>query len=205
MPTSSRPSQSPPEARKTTLRRPILPRHGIYLFVGHSVAQYLADVYAKAPRKDHPPPGEPFAGMFRETWKRIPLADRRSLLRYWRSDPIGLRVELSEAELRDCGIAAACLHHGFTLRFRPYHDFVRGESTLNTIAHELAHAFQWAADPDGAQDYEAAEDFACVTADSWGFPQDFGHERKREWSKNHRKFVQLQQETGELLHQPARK
>src|SRR5690349_19554596 len=48
-------------------RVPLLPRHGIYLTVdGHG-------------------DGRRFARIFLTVWKRLPLCDRRRILRHWRS------------------------------------------------------------------------------------------------------------------------
>ena len=48
---------------------PLLPRHGVSLFVDDGN-------------------GERFARLFTDTWKRIPMAVRRSILRHWRESPI---------------------------------------------------------------------------------------------------------------------
>jgi hypothetical protein len=66
---------------------------------------------------------------------------RRSLLRYWRNGHVC--VELSEFRLENFG--ACCDNLGLTLRFRPCYDVLSGRLVYATIAHELAHAYRYAA------------------------------------------------------------
>lgn len=114
------------------------PRHPIFVRVG-----YRAEG------------GERFARLFRETWRRLPLCARRTILAYWRCEPIPALPIKPDIELlsywpgqrRGRGLRsdkAAVYHHGYSMKFwwkivAAYPDNV----VMDLIAHELAHVIQY--------------------------------------------------------------
>ncbi len=131
---------------------PLLPRHYVFLF---------------APNKG----GELFAKRFVEVWKRIPLRDRRTILRHWKqrkADPVTgtsiIAVMLVPAwGTKEPGTVAQCRECGHKLFFKQDHFALSPEMICYYIAHELAHA-TWTARGESAH-MEAAADI-CPNIDS---------------------------------------
>lgn len=141
----------------------LLPRHGIFLSAPHGG-------------------GERFARLFLETWRRLPLFVRRSVLRHWRTDvspasPVGPAIELLaewSTRVRGRGLGGAwggARDHGHTLRFwakivAAFSD----ELVRDLIAHEVAHVYQWSVgwELDEMNCVEVEED-ANWMLDGWGF------------------------------------
>ncbi|MEI7837617.1 MAG: hypothetical protein WCK05_14555 [Planctomycetota bacterium] len=150
---------------------PLLPRHGIRLFV----------VDGDGPR---------FANLFRETWQRLPLWARCRLLRYWRTpfckgQPRGMypAFELISGKSDffwrgDSGNAwGQCGMRGYSLAFAADHLAEAGETeTRYTVAHELAHVYMFAIkDPSHAGDDATAEwahDLVDEQLTEWGYDLD---------------------------------
>lgn len=146
---------------------PLLPRHGLNVL---------------APRGE----GERFARLFRETWSRIPLGARRSILRHWR-EPFIPSVDLvpdwsgregatgyraGKPVRRGRGLRgdkACCTWRGHQLRF--WHPIVvtyPDNLVRDLIAHELAHVVQHALDEEFEDNFEKESD-ADWRVESWGF------------------------------------
>ena len=161
---------------------PLLPRHGIRLLVVHG-------------------DGERFARRFRETWKRLPLAVRRRLLKHWREKtkelfvvseygrPAGLHIELinDESYLKrvDPGdVIAQCDLFGLSLTFEAKTMDAMPEGPAQAlIAHELAHVLQCLENTDLKSDgskLDPVEVDAWVRVVHWGFDLDL----YEDWSAN---------------------
>ena len=165
--------------------RPLLPQHSIYLQVRAG----------NGPR---------FVCIFRDTWKHIPIRDRRRMLRYWKDDGTKHKILLSpQIELidrknmptADLAIAGVTSNWGHRIRF-PADDFDRmpDSACADLIGHELAHAFQFASGfricseddrhtvigPDETiYDETLQESHANAKATEWGFDMNSVH---RWWS-----------------------
>jgi hypothetical protein len=157
---------------------PLFARNGMYLTIPPSAYRWLRERYdaSEGVKKNRMRPGVQFASCFRATWKRLPLAVRKRLMDYWCAWPSRLQIELSEFSP---GTAAAqCAHDGYTLRFRARWDLLAAPESPSAarlpfiIAHELAHAYQHAADF-GLQfeERDLVEAQANDLAKQWGFPQ----------------------------------
>lgn len=124
---------------------PLLPRHEVFLL---------------APSGN----GELFARRFVEVWKRIPLKDRRTLLRHWRqraADPVTGRSIIAAVLVpswgaTDPGTVAQCREYGHKLFFKQEYFELCPEQLFYFIAHELAHA-TWMARGESAHLEAAAE------------------------------------------------
>ena len=120
-----------------------------------------------------------FAGVFRDTWCRIPLGRRRQLVTFWRDDvwshhagPFSPKLELlqdwsgrGEEDVAICGL----MGHG--LRFYSGDiDVMPDNIVSDVIAHELAHVWLIAAGQhnplDPEQDSEYPADYQMA---EWGF------------------------------------
>jgi hypothetical protein len=108
---------------------PLLSRHRVFLY---------------APARG----GGLFARRFVEVWTRIPLRDRRTLLRHWKrrpDDPITgsstVAVMLVTAwGTKDPGTIAQCREYGHKLYFNEDYFDIIPEHICYYVAHELAHA-----------------------------------------------------------------
>jgi hypothetical protein len=123
-------------------------------------------------------PGHLFAERFRQVWSRLSVKVRRTLIHYWQKVPgpfsPWLVIELTTSRMENK--EAACAEHGRLLKFMPWFDFPplpaqSGEELLNTIAHELAHAYLYATTERPDKSYNAFEHETIRVAESWGFPQ----------------------------------
>ena len=147
----------------------LLPRRDVYLF---------APTFAGSD-------GARFAGLFRDTWRRLPLWVRRSILKHWRTDPFPLPLFKPEIELvpdwegrvagRGLRGDMACVKaRGHTMRFwtRIVAAFP-DELVRDLIAHELAHVCQWSIGRDllTMDNYETEEE-ADWWVERWGFSAD---------------------------------
>lgn len=136
---------------------PLLPRHGVNLF---------------APNGG----GERFARLFRETWRRLPLFVRRRLLKHWRCglfpghdfSPFVVLASDWPGRVRDAMGAAGDRGHRLCFWTEGVADFP-DELVMDLVAHELAHAYQWACDRRAEMDSFEAEDDANWTMECWGF------------------------------------
>ena len=157
---------------------PLLPRHHVYLY---------------APCRG----GERFAKRFVEVWKRIPLRERRTLLRHWRQrsdDPLtGSAIVavmlVTSWGAKDPGTVAQCREYGRKIYFDENHFDLIPEHICYYVAHELAHA-TWIAhgepahleadadicpDMDGQHDAvgNECERLANALAEEWGFGREY--------------------------------
>ncbi len=125
-------------------------------------------------------PGKRFARCFSKTWKRLPLAARHTLLKYWGRQPGRLQIELSTFRLD--GFGATCSDGGFTLRFQPWFEVFQSSQVEQFIAHELAHAFRYASGTIKLFDVETEEIETRKVVTDWGFrdepynPSDYREE-----------------------------
>jgi hypothetical protein len=158
---------------------PLLRRHGVHLTISGTCLSVLEDGHAKKITGRKCAPGQNFARHFHHVWERLPPEDQGLLVSYWRSRDV--RVELSTYRLGN--FRAICTDRGFTLRFRPYEDLLPGRLVYATIAHELAHAYRYAAGihsdayslsehPDKA---ESMKRFAVLSQPSRVLPRGYGY------------------------------
>ncbi len=111
-------------------------------------------------------PGETFVARFRHAWKRLPLAARRVILKWWRSHGGGV-IELSTYDLDD-NCSASCV--AGRIIFRAINHDILDSDTVNTIAHELAHIHRFGT-VGYDRDTQKCELEVRKLAESWGFPQ----------------------------------
>jgi len=166
---------------------PLVPRRGLYLKVDADALGWL-----------HPwklaNPGEAFARCFREVWSTIPLGVRRRMLAYWRSRNVTPQFRIAFDELIRLGLdveSAAVARGACVLWFSPEFEAkaARGADRAvrhvrSTIAHELAHVFQWARDYEtrirttmSPQESDRLEKEADDLAGAWGHPPVFKDRR----------------------------
>jgi hypothetical protein len=160
----------------------------LYLRIDADALEWLAKHLQKVNNPE--PPGEAFAHLFREVWAGVPLAVRRRLLAYWRSEKVCPRIALTVGELTMRGqnlTSAACEPNGFALWFSPLFDLQAScgvekmaRHVRSTIAHELAHVFQREKDFETCvmaeadqQLYDRLEEEADALATAWGYPPEF--------------------------------
>lgn len=124
-----------------------------------------------------------FVRLFRETWQRIPLGDRRLMRKHWRT-PIDGVVMADSPEIyvegwwpeRDPGDLGRCGQRGHALSFwTPVIRMWPDENIRELIAHELAHVVQ-NADSDKPlvsthehRIFDDVESDADNIMDMWGF------------------------------------
>jgi hypothetical protein len=88
-----------------------------------------------------------FAGIFRDTWFKIPVEDRMQMTDYWRRSPLipgvlGIIME-NLSTLRYRKTTAVCELLGTSLKFyAPVVDRMPPQHVGAVVAHELAHVFQ---------------------------------------------------------------
>jgi hypothetical protein len=124
---------------------PLLPRHRVFLY---------------APARG----GDLFAKRFLDVWRRIPLLDRRTLLRHWKQRPddpvtgsaIVAVMVVTAWGAKDPGTVAQCREYGHKLYFDEDHFDLIPEHICYYIAHELAHA-TWIARGESAHLKAAAD------------------------------------------------
>lgn len=163
--------------RSLEFRVALLPRHRVYVW------PFDGD-------------GPRFAGLFRETWRRLPLWARRRVLSHWRTPcpllffPGPLIELLPDWSRRERRTLAEVSYDGYKLRFRSVtFDAMPDGVACDLIAHELAHVLQEARGirvgrvtrgvptyvrADGSEfggPYEIEED-ADLTMSHWGFDHD---------------------------------
>jgi hypothetical protein len=146
---------------------PLLPGHSIYL-----------EVTAGNGRR--------FARVFQETWRRIPLGDRRCLLRYWKAEGpscgiiLSPQVELVEftklielAKRADFPVDAKAVagltsHLGHKLFFNAKDaDRMPDAVVGDLIAHELADTFQMATGNRPFRYPNGYSEFICANGERW--------------------------------------
>ncbi|MBI2806097.1 MAG: hypothetical protein HYX68_14040 [Planctomycetes bacterium] len=130
-----------------------------------------------------------FALIFRDTWKRVPIRARRLMVRHWRTCPIWLMQGLwsptisltDDWEFSDvCGRKpkdlGGCGRGGHSLYFfAPIVDAMPVQHVGELIAHELAHAVQYASGdlPQTNRElprcWDDTETFADEIMHEWGF------------------------------------
>lgn len=133
-----------------------------------------------------------FAALFLKTWRRIPLGDRRHILRHWREDQfrmmggmyppaiilLGYPLELERGAIRP--VLGRVRVHGHSIEFwGPAFDLMSDDVASALIAHELVHVLfravghnpdYWKDEPDPF-DMEEAE-VADHMLHNWGFDDD---------------------------------
>ena len=114
---------------------------------------------------------ERFCRVWRETWRFIPLGDRRRIIAYWRHNPPNVRID-DEGEdwtTGDSGNAAAQTRFlGRELAFRLLAVQGLNEDDLSKlIAHELAHVRLLADDPIHMTDPVRAHEEVEYLLDWW--------------------------------------
>lgn len=159
---------------------PILPRHGTYLFC------VAGD-------------GDRFARLFQQTWKKLPLSDRRKILKYWRESyyrffgdqatpapwPLVELVPQKSDFSRGNSADALAQYSHFRCSFAfeaDVMDALPDDAVEATIAHELAHAVLCIEDaethlhPDNTAysflGFSMSECDADETAEFWGFDME---------------------------------
>ncbi len=153
---------------KTGHYYPLLPRHRVFLY---------------APARG----GKRFAKRFVDVWKKIPLRDRRTLLRHWRKrpdDPVTGAAIVAVMLVPPWGTKgldtiAQCKNCGHKLYFNEDHfDLIPGEIGL-FVAHELAHA-TWIARGEPAH-LEAADESRPVHEDVLNQCERLANALQKEW------------------------
>lgn len=143
-----------------------------------------------------------FAGIFRDTWGSIPIRARRLIVKHWRQCPLGRLQglwspmvalanywEFSEWGVRGMKDYAACGCGGHSLFFdAPLVDAMPSQHVRELIAHELAHAVEYAcgefpqADRTQPRVFVEAENVADEIMEGWGFdPWAMDHWIERNW------------------------
>jgi hypothetical protein len=99
--------------------------------------------------RQEPDPGKHFAQLFIETWKRIPLGDRRKILKWWRCGyvpkhpVVELLNDLASRRVGRYEKIGECSWYGYLLRFsQEWAKPTSEEKVRSVIAHELAHVYQ---------------------------------------------------------------
>jgi hypothetical protein len=107
----------------------LLPRHEIYLSAFHGEAKR-------------------FLGLFRLTWRRIPVQARRCILKYWKTKGPDYReiVQLFKERYEDEPLAHSHMGGTEVRFFASVIDAMSDEEACVLIAHELAHVYQHATD-----------------------------------------------------------
>jgi hypothetical protein len=107
---------------------PILPKAGLFLESG-----WEGD-------------GRRFARLFAQTWRRLPLGVRRALRRHWRAQDDAPWIVYHRAYYYgEAGNYGSCGYEGYRLWFDPsLLDALPDAAVQYLVAHELAHAYQWA-------------------------------------------------------------
>jgi len=90
-----------------------------------------------------------FGRLFQQAWHRLPLGDRRRLLKFWREGAAASRFRTPAVQLVPCLPIAVgpdaighCNDDGSALSFlAPVVDALPDEAVMTLIAHEIAHAF----------------------------------------------------------------
>jgi hypothetical protein len=90
-----------------------------------------------------------FAGIFRDTWFKIPVEDRMQLIDYWKPweripGVLGISIKMENlSTLRSQKTTAVCELLGTALNFySPVVDRMPPKHVAALVAHELAHVFQ---------------------------------------------------------------
>lgn len=119
--------------------------------------------------------GERFVELFSETYRRIPLGPRRSIVKHWRSDPFPLPLVKPEITLSVSwngreggrglrGDMAVTKCRGHILHF--FSKLVAAlpdDLARDLIAHELAHVYQWSI----GRNLEVMNPFECEEEADW--------------------------------------
>jgi hypothetical protein len=149
---------------------PLLKRYGIELFSDETGDAVL------------------FVEIFKSAWKQIPLYARRKMLSHWRAGdpllrkPFNVSVELVENSsiLDDCNAIGFCGMCGFRIHFRSVLLTWGREKTIDTIVHELGHAYLYACnEPANEQHWQLSE-----ILDLWGFEQEAEQCAKQAWEED---------------------
>jgi hypothetical protein len=133
----------------------LLPRHEVYACVwGSDKKRYLA--------------------LVKDTWKRLPLYERRLILKYWRDHQLftGVAVEVLPPPFPWDTKFATCLYCGTHLSFwAEVFDLMPDEVAHALIAHELAHVYHWAEGDDLTDNSLPGfvEAYADNMVEEWGF------------------------------------
>lgn len=135
---------------------------------------------------------ERFAGIFRATWRRIPLGARRIMVEHWRNAPL-LFVQghwspliqfannwmFFNVFIRQLKDLAICTPHGHILAFyAPVVDAMPAVHVGELIAHELAHVFLYAdgellgTDREKPRISDPIEIMADTIMEMWGFDSE---------------------------------
>jgi|SRR5665213_1145590 len=112
--------------------------------------------------------GDRFARLFTETWFQLPPAARTSILTHWtQEDNPEIWIEFSNAWRKCATRYAEICCRGCELNFNAQEFDGMPEAVAKAvIAHELAHAFQYATGKDQAVDIESDADDLII---QWGF------------------------------------
>ena len=149
------PSAKSPGSRRArgTTRHPLIPSQGIALLANGC-------------------DGHAFARLFRDSWRRIPLAARRQICSYWRKcGEVWPRIELSD-QWADCEYRHAHVtQSGRDLYFcASSFQILPARAAEWLIAHEVAHVYQKACGRKPGGENEAENEANADTiAKQWGF------------------------------------
>lgn len=136
-------------------------------------------------RRRHPALEEEFCRLFAETWVRIPLWARRTIRKYWRTEPrlpqfFSPVITVEDFKGRkETQALAICKNRGHWLAFWPTAlRRLPAEQIRELIAHELAHVVQHAngwhdlGDPTTHRWNDLREVDADEMMEAWGFDPD---------------------------------
>jgi hypothetical protein len=161
----------------------------------------MSKFFQAAPCLRVPDNGDPqesrLAKLVGAVWKAIMEEDRDSLEAYWRNSGEGFALTEVVDDWDGCTdeALAQTLDEGCRLVFRrSSFEIMPDEVAMSQVAHELAHAFQFATEWFGPADRKkplsetekrdleaAAEAHAAETEDRWGFDP----EARRKWEASH--------------------
>jgi len=89
--------------------------------------------------------GERFRGLFRQSWDKIPVNARKTILDYWKCRELAPSFELSNLWGDSAHSYAQVIEMGYRMRFNAKSFSIMPEPpALFVIAHELAHVYNWA-------------------------------------------------------------
>jgi hypothetical protein len=109
-----------------------------------------------------------FIDNFKNAWRRLPDDVKENILQYWRDSPLPVSFELStHLNKKDLATVGAL---GTELKFKSDEfDRMPPEPAQYTIAHELAHVYQFSAKLVTPGNDFKYEDNANDLATKWGF------------------------------------
>lgn len=132
-----------------------------------------------------------FRIVFRNTWRRIPLRERRTIARLWRAAGLA-RVEVLDSwsgySSDDCPLGTVSLG-GSLIQFRALVDEMPDDVCASLIAHELAHVALMSVGADShaaiaEHGDEAAEEEVDELVYAWGFaPHAMGDWHRKAYPK----------------------